>query len=121
MDHLRGRYVVEVFAPENGLANLEIVFTAPPNSSNVGTITQPVPLTGLGVAVRPESDGLPLTIPGDWTLHATAITSLGTVDSEPQVFTLLNPDGSAPTTAITVPPPVTVTIAPTTSTTSVPG
>jgi putative copper export protein/methionine-rich copper-binding protein CopC len=112
---------VEVFAPENGLANLEIVFTAPPNSSNVGTITQPVPLTGLGVAVRPESDGLPLTIPGDWTLHATAITSLGTVDSEPQVFTLLNPDGSAPTTAITVPPPVTVTIAPTTSTTSVPG
>lgn len=112
---------IEVFAPENGLSNLEIVFTAPPNDSNVGTITQPVPLTEPGVAVRLESDGLPLTIPGDWTLHATAITTLGTVESEPQVFTLLTPDGSAPTTAITVPPPVTVTIAPTTSTTSVPG
>jgi putative copper export protein/methionine-rich copper-binding protein CopC len=107
---------VEVFAPESGLSGLEIVFTAPPNDSNVGTIIQPVPLTGEGVAVRPEADGLPLTIPGDWTLHATAITSLGTVDSDPQLFTLLNPDGSAPTTAITVPPSVTVTIAPTTTT-----
>jgi hypothetical protein len=67
------------------------------------------------VAVRPQSDGLPLTIPGDWTLHAKAITSLGTVESEPQLFTLLNPNGSAPTTVITVPPSVTVTIAPTTT------
>jgi copper transport protein len=106
---------VEVFAPDSGLSGLEIVFTAPPNESNVGTITQPVPLSGPGVAVRPESDGLPLTISGDWTLHATAITSLGTVESEPQLFTLLNPDGSAPTTVITVPPSVTVTIAPTTT------
>jgi copper transport protein len=106
---------VEVVAPPNGLSGLEIVFTAPPNDSNVGTITQPVPLTGPGVAVRPQSDGLPMTIPGDWTLHATAITPLGTVDSEPQVFTLLNEDGSAPTTQITVPPSVTVTIAPTTT------
>lgn len=106
---------VEVFAPESGLSALEIVFTAPPNDSNIGTIIQPVPLTGEGVAVRPEADGLPLTIPGDWTLHATAITPLGTVDSDPQLFTLLNPDGSAPTTAITVPPSVTVTIAPTTT------
>jgi copper transport protein len=105
---------VEVFAPENGLSGLEIVFTAPPNDTDVGTITQPVPLTGPGVAVRLQSDGLPLTIPGDWTLQANAITSLGVVESEPQVFTLLNPDGSAPTTAITVPPSVTVTIAPTT-------
>lgn len=113
---------VEVFAPENGLSGLEIVFTAPPNDTDVGTITQPVPLTGPGVAVRLESDGLPLTIPGDWTLQANAITSLGVVESEPQVFTLLNPDGSAPTTAITVPPSVTVTIAPTTEpATTVPG
>ncbi|MDX2378222.1 MAG: CopD family protein [Acidimicrobiia bacterium] len=113
---------VDVIAPENGLSNLEIVFTAPPNDSNIGTITQPVPLTEPGVAVRLESDGLPLTIPGDWTVHATAITPLGTVDSEPQLFTLLNADGSAPTTAITVPPPVTVTIAPTTAlATTVPG
>jgi hypothetical protein len=106
---------VEVLAPPNGLSNLEIVFTAPPNDSNVGTVVQPIPLTEPGVAVRPQSDGLPLTIPGDWTLHATAITPLGTVDSEPQVFTLLNEDGSAPTTQITVPPSVTVTIAPTTT------
>jgi hypothetical protein len=104
------------------LSGLEIVFTAPPNDTDVGTITQPVPLTGPGVAVRLQSDGLPLTIPGDWTLQANAITSLGVVESEPQVFTLLNPDGSAPTTAITVPPSVTVTIAPTTEpATTVPG
>ena len=42
---------VDVDAPETGLSGLEIVFTAPPNDE-IGTITQPVPLTGAGVAVR---------------------------------------------------------------------
>ena len=42
---------VTVDAPESGLSGLEIVFTAPPNDE-IGTITQPVPLTGAGVAVR---------------------------------------------------------------------
>lgn len=106
---------VEVTAPESGLSGLEIVFTAPPNDQDVGTITQPIPLSGPGVAVRLAADGLPMGIPGDWTMQANGVTSLGTVESEPQVFTLLNADGSAPTTAITVPPSVTVTIAVTTT------
>ncbi len=109
---------VEVHAPETSLSNLEIIFTAPPNDSNVGTITQPVPLTGLGVAVRYEADGLPLTIPGEWTVHATGVTAAGSAITNEQTFVLLNPDGTAPTTAITVPPSVTVTIAPTTETTA---
>ncbi len=49
---------VDVDAPESGLSQFEIVFTAPPNP-DVGTITQPVPLTGTGVAVRLAAEGLP--------------------------------------------------------------
>ncbi len=102
---------VEVRAPETSLSNLEIIFTAPPNDSNIGTITQPVPLTGTGVAVRYESDGLPLTVPGEWLVHATGVTATGSAITNEQSFVLLNADGTAPTTELTVPPSVTVTIA----------
>jgi copper transport protein len=104
---------VEVRAPETSLSNLEIIFTAPPNDSNIGTITQPVPLTGAGIAVRYEADGLPLTVPGEWTVQATGVTATGSAMTNEQTFVLLDPDGTTSTTAITVPPSVTVTIAPT--------
>lgn len=105
---------VEVDAPEENLSGLEIVFTAPPNDT-IGTITQPVPLTEPGVAVRLEENGIPLTIAGDWTLAVNAQTDLGVFNSDPQSFTILNADGSVPTTELTIPPVVTVTIAPTTT------
>ena len=46
---------VDVDAPDSGLSGLVVVFTAPPNP-DIGTISQPVPLTGQGVAVRPGSE-----------------------------------------------------------------
>lgn len=106
---------VDVSAPETGLSNMEVVFTAPPNDE-VGTITQPVPLTGAGKAVRLESPegGLPLGIAGDWTVQVNAITPSGVVNSEPVQFTILESDGSAPTTAITI-PPVSIVTLPTTT------
>ncbi len=102
---------VEVEAPEEGMSNLEIILTAPPNPE-VDTITQPVPLTGRGVAVRLETPtgGLPLSVAGDWTMQANAITPTGVVNTEPVQFTILNADGSAPTTAITIPPSSIVTL-----------
>lgn len=106
---------VDVDAPESGLSGLEIVFTAPPNDT-VGTITQPVPLTGEGVAVRPAADGLPLTVPGTWQVQVNASTQAGVVNTDPQTFVILNQDGSAPTTNLTIPPVASVTIAPTTTT-----
>ncbi len=50
---------VEVDAPESDLSGLEIVMTAPPNDV-VGSITQPVPLTGPGVGVVPSGAGHPV-------------------------------------------------------------
>ncbi len=109
---------VEVDEPESGLSNLEVVFTAPPNDT-IGTITQPVPLDGRGVAVRQQSAGLPMTVAGEWSLTVNAQTSVGVVTSDPQTFVLLNEDGTTPTTALTIPPSIVVTIPE--ATTTVPG
>jgi copper transport protein len=104
---------VEVDAPEDGLSGLEVVLTAPPNDT-IGTITQPVPLTGAGVAVLLEGDsGLPLTVAGDWTMVVNAVTPSGVFTSQPQGFTILNADGSEAVAELTVPPVVSITIPPT--------
>jgi uncharacterized membrane protein len=101
---------VEVDAPESDLSGLEVVLTAPANDT-IGTITQPVPLTGPGVGVVPEGEsGLPLTVAGDWTLTVNAVTANGVFNSTPLTFTIRNPDGSVPTTELTIPPRVTVTV-----------
>ena len=106
---------VEVDAPADGLSGLEVVMTAPPNEE-IGTITQPVPLTGAGVAVLLEgSSGLPLTVAGDWTMVVNAVTPSGVFTSQPQGFTILNADGSEAVTELTVPPVVSVTIPATTA------
>ncbi len=106
---------VEVDAPDSDLSGLEVVFTAPTNP-DVGTITQPVPLAGKGVAVRLAADGLPLTVPGTWQVQLNAVTAAGVVPTDPQTFVIRNQDGSAPTTNITIPPVVIATTAPTTTT-----
>ena len=103
---------VDVDEPDEGLSGLEVVFTAPANDT-IGTITQPVPLTGAGVAVLPEGEqGLPLTVAGDWTMVVTAVTPTGVFTSSPQGFTILNADGTETVSELTVPPAVNVTIPP---------
>lgn len=110
----RSGMAVEVSEPDEGLSSLEIVLTAPPNDE-IGTITQPVPLPGVGLAVLPEGDnGVPLLVAGDWTMVVNAITPTGAFSSPPQRFTILNADGTEAVTELTVPPVITVTI-PTTS------
>ncbi len=105
---------VQVVAPESGLSGLEVVMTAPTNDV-VGTITQPVPLDGPGVGVVPPAQGIPFSVAGDWTLSINAVTPNGVYNSDPQIFTIRNPDGSVPTTELTTPPVVTVTIPPSTT------
>ncbi len=103
---------VEVDEPDEGLSGLEVVFTAPANDT-IGTITQPVPLTGAGVAVLPAGEqGLPLTVAGDWTMEVNAVTPTGVFTSPPQGFTILNADGTEAVSELTVPPAVNVTIPP---------
>ena len=106
---------VEVEEPDEGVSGLEVVLTAPANDT-IGTITQPVPLTGAGVAVLLEGDqGLPLTVAGDWTMTLNAVTPTGVFTSPPQGFTILNADGTEAVTELTVPPAVNVTIPPLTT------
>ena len=104
---------VEVREPEENLAGLVVVFTAPPNDQNVGSIRQPVPLTGAGFAVRDEAIGLPISVAGDWTIQVEANTASGAVSSTPQSYTVFNLDGTAPTTAVTLPPTSLVEVVPT--------
>ena len=106
---------VEVDAPESGMSQLVVVFTAPPNP-DVATITQPVPLTGEGVAVRLAANGLPLTVAGTWQVQVSAVTAAGVVAPDPQTFVISNDDGSTPTTDLTIPPVVIATTAPSTTT-----
>ncbi|MEL6890362.1 MAG: CopD family protein [Actinomycetota bacterium] len=101
---------VDVTSPAEGLSNLQVVFTAPPNSLNVGQIIQPVPLTGTGVAVRLESEGLPFAVPGDWTVQVTATTPLGQAESETLTLRVFQADGTTAETVLTVPQPSLVEI-----------
>ncbi|MGB0113927.1 MAG: CopD family protein [Ilumatobacteraceae bacterium] len=100
---------VEVDVPESGLSGLEVVLAAPPNDT-IGTITQPVPLTGAGVAVLLQEDGVPLTVAGEWTVSVNAVTPTGVFTSDSQGFTILNADGTETVSELTVPPIVIVTI-----------
>lgn len=104
---------VTVDEPESGLSAMEVVLT-PPANDQIGDIVQPVPLTGPGIGVLPAAKGVPLAVPGDWTITVNAVTPAGVYTSEPQGFTVLNPDGTAVQTPLTVPPQVIVTIPDTT-------
>jgi copper transport protein len=107
---------VVVDAPDEGLSGVEVVFTAPPNDT-IGTITQPIPLTGRGEAVLLEGEsGLPLTVAGDWTMTLNAVTPVGLVSTPPLAFTIGQIDATVTTTDVavstTAPPATIVTIPP---------
>ena len=95
---------VELREPAENVAGLVVVFTAPPNDQNIGSIRQPVPLTQAGFAVRDETIGLPISVAGNWTIQVEANTAGGAVSSTPQAYQVFNLDGSSPTTAVTLPP-----------------
>lgn len=105
---------VEVERPSEGISNMNLVLTAPQNAQNIGTITQAIPLTGQGIAVRLEADGLPLEIPGSWEVRVDAIVGGAQVSSVPQTLIIKNADGTQVTTVVTFPEPNIVTVPPTT-------
>ena len=99
---------VEVRQPEEDISGLTVVLTAPDNDQNLAGIRQPVPLTESGFAVRDESVGLPISIPGNWTIQVSANTASGTVTSTAQVYAVTDRDAvtdGTEVTAVTVPPP----------------
>ncbi|BAN04032.1 copper resistance CopC/CopD family protein [Ilumatobacter coccineus] len=101
---------VDVRGPAEGISNLSLVLTAPPNDRNIGTITQAIPLTGTGRAVRLEAQGLPLDIPGAWEVRVDAIVGGAQVSSIPQTLNINNADGTQVTTVVTFPEANIVTV-----------
>ena len=106
---------VEVKSPDAGITGLRVVFTAPPNDLNLGTVVQPVPLTGPGIAVRYEAEGLPLSVAGVWELTVQATVNGVSVESEPQELNVFDETGSLPTVPVTFPPQEIVTLPPETT------
>ena len=100
---------VDVRSPDSGLSGLTITFVAPPNDLTIGSIVQPLPLTGAGVAVRLQPVGLPFIVAGDWTVRIDANTPLGPVSTE-ETLVVRNEDGSVPTTEVTLPSVNTVVV-----------
>jgi putative copper export protein/methionine-rich copper-binding protein CopC len=94
---------VEVVEPAENLNGLTVVLIAPANEQSLGGIRQPVPLTGAGFAVRDESVGLPISVPGDWLVSVEATTPTGPVTSTEQVLTVTGRDNTEPVTNATVP------------------
>lgn len=95
---------VEVDAPAEGITSLSVRFIPPDPTAFV--IEQPIPLTTSGTAVLPTSEGLPLDIPGEWTLQVFASTSTGVLEGAERRFLIADENGelvTVPTSATTVP------------------
>lgn len=90
------RLQVEVLAPETGVSGLTVSFVAPTGTA-AETMTQPISLTGAGIADTASGDeewGLPFDIAGAWTLQVDATTAQGAVNSASTTFEIRNADGS---------------------------
>ena len=69
---------VEVTQPVTGLTSLIIRFIPPQGTAAPQVdLTVPAELTGAGVAVLPEEEGVPLLVAGTWTLQVDAVTPAG--------------------------------------------
>jgi methionine-rich copper-binding protein CopC len=113
---------VDVREAAEGLTGLVVVFTAPANDQNVGSIRQPVPLSGTGVAIRDESIGLPISVAGNWTVQIEASTAAGVLSSEPLPFPVKDDDGVVPSSPTLAPPVSVIEVTPETPpSSSVPG
>jgi copper transport protein len=112
---------VEVREPEADITGLMLTFV-PPTGSSAPTIEQPISLSGRGVAASPDGGGIPLSVPGAWTLQVSATTPIGTSTAS-NPFDVRSASGDIVTPGIgSTPVQPAVTAATTTSTsTTTPG
>jgi copper transport protein len=102
---------VEIEAPPDGVNNVMVRLIPPANSApcDIATETggcevfQPIGLTGAGTAVLLTDQGVPLMVPGTWTLELSGATGQGVL-AEGQArgtFLVESADGSTVTEATT--------------------
>jgi len=78
---------IEVTGPATGLTSLVIKFLPPEGTGAMEVdLTVPAELAGAGVAVLPQSEGVPLLVAGTWTMHVEATTSAGAQAIEKDFF-----------------------------------
>jgi copper transport protein len=79
---------VEVAQPPTGLSSLQVTFI-PPDPTTVAQVvlTLPPELAGAGVAVLPQTEGVPLGIAGVWTVKVDGVTATGPKSAQ-KTFTL---------------------------------
>jgi putative copper export protein len=81
---------IEVAAPATGLSNVRLRFAPPPGSAAPEVlVTVPAELSGVGAAVLDLDVGIPLDVPGVWTLTVSADTPTGPKEAQ-RSFTLLD-------------------------------
>lgn len=81
---------VLVTAPAIGISDLRLVFIPPPGTE-ARIIEQAIPLSGVGVALLDQSDGLPFDVAGQWTLQLSGITRAGTLSEATTTFLVAEP------------------------------
>ncbi len=69
---------VEVTSPETGLTSVQITFRPPDDTLAATVVFTMTELTGVGAAVLPEAEGVPLDMAGVWTLEVSVTTATGT-------------------------------------------
>jgi copper transport protein len=82
---------VEVTAPATGISDLRLLFI-PPEGTEARIIEQSIPLSGLGVALLDQADGLPFDVAGQWTLQLSGITRAGTLSQATTTFLVTDAD-----------------------------
>ena len=79
---------IDVLQPETGLSNFIVRFLPPAGTDASGVeLTVPAALSGTGAAVLPESEGVPLSVAGLWTLEVEVTTASGPVTGQ-KTFTI---------------------------------
>jgi copper transport protein len=86
----RNAVLLDVSSPESGITNTVVTFIPPVDSAGstvVLSIPPEVPLPGQ--VLLPEAEGVPLEVPGVWTVSVTATTPTGEKTAQKR-FTLLS-------------------------------
>ncbi len=98
----RNGFKVELESPPEGVTGLSLRFIPPTDAApcDVATqtggceVTQPINLTGAGTAVLLTENGLPLGVPGTWTLEVSGATGQGVLQGAQNTFLVVSADGT---------------------------
>lgn len=96
---------IEVDAPETGISSMGVRLIPPPNAAPCDVVnetggcevTQQFRLSGWGTEVVLTDPGVPLGVPGTWTLEFSAVTQQGVLQGATNTFLVRDVDGSVVT------------------------